>query len=241
MSGSTQEQTNTSFSQEQIDVIVAIEQCFWSTGQTPTTEKIQQLTGVSKVSIDKYMKSDLVRESLLKRGVDLNPKKTSKLLTLQQMNLANLMLNTHDTRSVREKLTAVGVSSQQYHAWLRTPAFSEHLQERARHMFESSDPDAYMALVGAVRNGDNRAIQLFFEMRGIYNPRTTVDININVVLTRVVEVISRHVRDPEMLQAIANDLELIELGQVPSPSGPVGIPAPIIDVPSTPLTNNFVI
>jgi hypothetical protein len=227
-------QTETSFSNEQIDVICCFEQLWWEHGQLATDEKVSELTGVSQTTIRNYWKQEQFRNALLHRGVDINPARTAGLLTLTQLNLANLLLNVHDTRSVREKLNEVGVTSQQYHAWLRTPAFQQHLAKRGEEMFKSADWEAYESLVGAVRGQDISAIKLFFEMRGIYTPKSTTEIiNIDVVLVRVVEVIARHVRDPETLQNIANDLELIEIG---TPQGPRGMP--ILDVNASELTRH---
>lgn len=205
-------QTGVSFSNEQIDVICCFEQLWWEHGQLPTDEKVAEKTGVSIETIKSYWKQEQFRTALQHRGVDINPERSAGLLTLTQLNLANMLLNTHDTRSVREKLNEVNVSPQQYHAWLRTPAFQQHLAKRGEEMFKSADWEAYEALVGAVRGQDVSALKLFFEMRGIYTPKSVQEINIDVVLVRVVEVIARHVRDPETLQNIATDLELIEVG-----------------------------
>ena len=220
------------FSNEQIDVICAFEQTYWQTGRLPTNERVSELTGVTVKSIEGYFKLEHFRKALLTRGLDLNPSRSEALLTLQQLELANRLLNVHDTRSVREKLQDVGVTSQQYNSWLKKPAFSGYLAQRAKDMFEASDHEAYQALVGAVRSGDMRAITLFFEMRNIYNPKMQIDINIDVVLVRVVEIIARHVRDPQTLQAIADELDMLEIGTGTAPNGATkGIPMPILEVP----------
>jgi hypothetical protein len=231
------------FSNEQIDVICAFEQTYWQTGKLPTNEKVSELTGVAVKTIEGYFKLDHFRNALLTRGIDLNPSRSEALLTLPQLELANRLLNVHDTRSVREKLQEAGVTSQQYHSWMRKPAFSAYLAQRAKDMFEASDHEAYNALVGAVRSGDMRAITLFFEMRNIYNPKMQIEVNIDVVLVRVVEIIARHVRDPQTLQAIADELEMLEIGTGTAPNGQTkGIPMPILDIPGdTVMEKEFVL
>ena len=223
-------QESPSFTSEQIDVITCIEQLWWEHGQLPTDERVAERTGVSIESIKRYWKLDHFRTALLHRGVDINPERSAGLLTPIQLMLANMLLNTHDTRSVREKLKELQVSSQQYHAWLRTPAFQQHLAKRGEEMFKSIDWEAYDALAGAVRSQDVSALKLFFEMRGIYTPKKEIDINLDVVLVKVVEVIARHVHDPAILQAIANDMELLE---IPTSNGTVGMP--ILEVPARPV------
>jgi len=157
------------------------------------------------------------------RGVDINPERSAGLLTPIQLMLANMLLNTHDTRSVREKLRELQITSQQYHAWLRAPAFQQHLAKRGEEMFKSIDWEAYEALAGAVRSQDVSALKLFFEMRGIYTPKQVQEINVDVVLVRVVEIIARHVHDPATLQAIADDLDMLEVGQNR------GVPTPVLE------------
>ena len=214
-------QASPTFTSEQIDAITCIEQLWWEHGQLPTNERIAERTGISVDSIKRYWKLDHFRQALLHRGVDINPERSAGLLTPIQLMLANMLLNTHDTRSVREKLKELGVSSQQYHAWLRTPAFQQHLAKRGEEMFKSIDWEAYDALAGAVRSQDVSALKLFFEMRGIYTPKQIQEINIDVVLVRVVEIIARYVHDPSVLQSIANDLDMLEVGQNRSMPTPV--------------------
>lgn len=219
-----------SFSAQQIEFIVAVEKCWWESGALPTDEKLEELLRTNISTIRKYWQNDNVRGALMHRGVDLNPHATG-LLTLQQMDLANVLLNYHDTSSLREKLNRVGVTSQQYHAWMRQQAFRDYVTKRAESMFKGSDHEAYQALTNAMRGGDMKATQMFFEMRGIYNPRVSVEVlNVQGVLVKMVEIISRHVRDPLTLQNIARDLEELGLGTNGSavPAVPA-IPARVLD------------
>jgi hypothetical protein len=228
---------------DQCDVIAAYEQTFWQTGSLPTEEKVVELTGVNLETIRKYWKQDVFRNAINARGIPLDSGRSEQLLTLEQLNLANRLLNMHDPRSVREKLNEVGVSSQQYHVWLRQPAFKGYLAQRGKQLFESSDHEAYTSLLGVIKGGDVSALKLYFEMRGIYNPRVQVDVNVEMVMVRVVEVIAKWVRDPQVLQGIAADLEMITIGQAVSPEGiisAVGMPVLEIPEPKEP-TSSFVI
>jgi len=103
----------------------------------------------------------------------------------------------------------IKVSSQQYHSWLRQPQFIEFMKEAWRALFSSADFMAYKSLVNNVRAGDNKSLELFFRMRHLYEPTLNVNINIESVLMQVVEVISRHVKDPTVINAIAGELDAI--------------------------------
>lgn len=218
----TQTKVKDTLTEGQVDAVRSIEQNFYQHGGIPTDEKIADQTGLTLQTVKSYWKVESFRKALIHRGIPLDSGKSNDLLTLPQLNLANKLLNIHDVRSTREKLQETGVTSQQYHAWLRQPAFRTYLQKRGEELFASNDHEAYTALLGAVRGQDVSALKLFFEMRGIYNPKLQVDVNIEVVMVRVVEIIARHVRDPLVLQAIATDLESLDQPGLP----PVELPSP---------------
>jgi len=212
---------------QQLTVARYVEQVFWETGQIPTQEKcIEDLSPLFQKGLDDgngntvlnasvahsvvaTFKNPNVKQLLSQKGIDLYPKISGKVLTAEQLILANMLLNLHDKRSVREKLKEIGVTSQQYHAWLRQPQYMEYLRKRGESMLASSDHIAYKNLIGAVESKDLNAIKFFFELRGIYNPKLTIDVNVNMVLTQVVEVIARHVKDPVALSNIADELDNI--------------------------------
>ena len=200
----------TSISNEQLEVLGAYEQLYWTHGGLPTEERVAEVTGVRLETIKKYWTEQQFRDALGKRGIPLD-KRSQELLTPIQLEVANRMLNLYDKRSTREKLADCGTSTQQYNAWLRQDAFRDYLARRGEELFKSADHDAYSALVEIVQNGDVSGLKLFFEMRGIYNPRVQVDLNVESVLVKIVEVIARHVTDSTTLQAIAEDLERLDV------------------------------
>lgn len=213
MENGTVTQSAPSYSPEQIDFICAVEQLWWETGSLPTSEAISGLIGVSVASVTGYWALPHVRTSLLKRGVELEPK-INGVLSIQQLDAVNTLLNPHDKRSLREKLSEVGVAPQKYQLWLRDAGFQAYITKRVEAMWGGTEAEAYLTLMNAVRGGSLEATKLFFEMRGIYNPRLQIDVNVDSVLSKVVEIITRHVRDPETLSAIAADLDLISTGGI---------------------------
>lgn len=199
-----------------VSVLNFCEQVYWESGLLPTPEACSEELGINSRTVGQYYKDEVFQQQLASRGIDptqlVYPGKLiqqSKALSPKQIVCANLMLNLHDKRSEREKLALIQVSSQQYHAWLRQPQFVEFLRKRGEALFSSSDYLAYKSLVTNVKAGDNKSLELFFRMRGIYNPSIDVNINIESVLLRVVEVISTHVKDPLIINQIAAALDEI--------------------------------
>ncbi len=132
-------------------------------------------------------------------------------LTPTQLQLANMLMNALDSKSVREKLNICDVTPMQYERWIRQPAFQSYLRKRAEEVFKGADHRAYLALLAAVDRGDLKAIQLFFEMRGIYNPKLDVKFSIDGMLNQVIEAVGRHV-SPEQMELIAQDIEALSAG-----------------------------
>ena len=202
-----------SLNDRELRVVNFIDQKFWETGYMPTYEVISDGTKESVAFIKNLIeKNSTARKSLLVRGIEIDRDEDAAGLTATQLMAANVMLNTHDKRSVREKLEFLGISSQQWHAWLRQPGFSQYMSKRAEAAFEANDWAAYEALRENVEEGKLDAVKFHFEMRGKYKQSVDVNVNIEQVLTRVVEVIARHVNDEEIILAIAEDIGQLTAG-----------------------------
>lgn len=202
-----------SLTSNEVKILTYCEQVYWETGSLPTPEKIKEELNLSSRNA---FSNETFRTQLAQRGIDpvglVEVGKViaqTKTLSATQILCANMMLNLHDKRTEREKLQILGVSSQQYHAWLRQPQFVEFMRKRGEALFSSADHLAYKSLVQNVQARDNKSLELFFRMRGIYNPTISVNFNIEAILIRVVEVISTHVKDPHVINAIATELENI--------------------------------
>ena len=202
----------------EIRILNYVEQVWWEAGGVPTNERLIEDLAVTEDQIKNFWKKPIVTKALAARGIELADADPSKgILTTPQIIMANMLLNLEDKRSTREKLKelsdAVGeeISTQKLAAWRRQPAFNAYLTKRAEELFKGSDPDAYAGLVQLVKQNDLGAIKTYFEMRGIYNPKVTVDVNVGLILTKIVEIVSRHVTDPEILEAIAEDVEKLEI------------------------------
>ena len=194
--------------EEHVKVLSYVEQMFWETGYVPTNEKASRDLSIPMNRIGNMYKNNEFKAAAMSRGIDIAPDDSAKVLEPRQLLLANMLMNTLDKKSLREKLGQIGVSPQQYQAWRRQPAFQKYLQTRAEAVFKDSDTEAYLGLAKAVQAGDLNAIKFHMEVRGTYNPRIQVDVNIEQVLVRIVDVVSQHV-SPEVMEAIGNDLDAV--------------------------------
>lgn len=200
-----------------VEALTYIEQVYYECGEIPTAEKIAEVTRINVVTIKAYWEDPDFRKAVLARGIVANATTDTQALTYPQLMFANMMMNPSDKRSVREKvkdpsLEGFGITVQQANGWMRSGFFQDHLRKRALALFGGAEASAYKGFVSAVESGDMNAIKMFFEMKNIYNPRVQVDFNISSVVVRIIEIVSNHVKDPGTLQAIANDIDGLELG-----------------------------
>ena len=208
------EKKEASLTDSELSILAYVEQIYWETGRIPTKDMVVEgldpfgIKG-AKTKVTQAWNKPRFQSALEKRG--LEHQNDSKLLTPTQLLLVNMLLNVEDKKSLRQKLEMLGITMAKYQTWLRDPAFHSYLTMRTEQLFENSDHDAYKALIQAVMRGDTQAMKLFFEMRGIWSPKLEINVNIESVIYRVVEVVGKHVKDPQILNAIADEVEQLEI------------------------------
>jgi len=144
------------------------------------------------------------------RGLGPNPDPIDELhpkypLSAEQLAAVNVLLDFNDSRSQAAKLRSLGIPTVKYNNWLRNPHFQEYIRFRAEYLLNNTGHEAHVALMRNIQRGNQRSIEYYNEMIGRYNPRIQEDRNITLILVRLVEVIQRHIKDPEVLRAIAAD------------------------------------
>jgi hypothetical protein len=221
-------------SQNQVEGITYIEQVYLLRGEIPTDASISDVLGVAESTVKKWWQNESFQTVLRNKAIPIEEKlglKKREILSPEQLAVANMVLNLQDKRSLREKLETASVSPQKYQAWRRDPIFMGYIKQRAEAMFTDGYDIAYMNVLKNMEGGDLNASKFFFEMTGVYNPKVTVDLNVDSVMVRVIEIIQRHVKDPDTIEAIAWEIE--ELGGGKRPEAQVIIPRelpPVVEV-----------
>ena len=178
---------------------------------TATAEELLQLppspniTLLGSPSIGGSLNTQAIAEN---RGLD--PKHP---LSAEQLAAANVLLDFSDSRSQGAKLRSMGIPTTKYNNWLKNPHFVRYLRTRAEDLISGTQHEAHTALLRNIQRGNQRSIEYYNEMTGRYNPRTEDTVNVALVLVRLVEVIQRHVKDPEVIKAIAAEFnEVVPTG-----------------------------
>jgi hypothetical protein len=126
-----------------------------------------------------------------------------------QMAAMIAVTNYTDVRSRQEKLEALGVNLNTWAGWLRNKSFKLAFERLSRQNFEESSSIAREGLSKAMERGEVAAIKYFNDLTG-EAPQVQ---NLQLMLTKLVEVIQLHVTDQATLAAIERDFRLIMSGQ----------------------------
>lgn len=207
----------------QIDAINYIERHFNISGAPPPDADILEYLKITKKypnvslgDIRELKKSSLFKKSLQSRGIELEAD-----LTQRQLAAASVMLNLTDRRSDEKKLRDIGVSTEEFSTWMQSSTFAEYMRLRSEQMINNSVHEAHMGLMRGVRQGNTASIKLYYEMTGRYNPNEENNVNIRLLIGKVLEAIQKHVRDPNTLNSLAIELSqlAVEAGSPTSVAG----------------------
>ena len=205
----------------QYQLALYLEQCFYRTGSIPSFESIA-LSGI-ELEEDEYYAAWVnprFLDTLRSRGLPehvIQPKGSDKfsghILSEKQVQVANTLLDTLDKRSRLKKLTELGVSTQEHSRWLKDPVYRQYCLDRAESLLQESLPVAHMSLIDRVSQGDMTALRYYYAMTGRYRERSSAAVEVNVqnnygndTLIRIVEIIQKHVKDPDTLAAIGEEI-----------------------------------
>jgi hypothetical protein len=202
---------------EEWDIVCAVEQ-FWHTNRYfPSNKEISEETVTPVERVAELLESPAVKTRLEARGInyDASPpakkgelKKNLTRLTDKQLATAMCILNVADTRSIQEKLRTLGVPEATYYGWTKSKVFQEFMETQMEDMFGDAMPLAHRALISKVVNGDMRAIKLFYELTGRYKSQENETVqNVKILVLRLIEILQRHIKDPVILQAVAEEIK----------------------------------
>jgi hypothetical protein len=211
----------TKLSEQQRSLLSYCEQQWFLKGRLPTPQELCKKYSLTPSKLNEWLNSDLFKQNFEARGM---PIIQGLDLTPTQITVINTLMNLADTRSERKKLSDLGISASQWSGWKRDPAVMEYMRARSEQILEGAIPDAHLALVEKVQAGDMSALKFYYEMTGRYTGQRP-GMDPQALLTRVFDIIAKHVNNIEVLDGIAHDFLLLagvdRLGNMKSDKPPV--------------------
>ena len=209
-----------------------LEQEYLLSRLVPSAKVIEEKYAIAQQSYRSAFKKALFRQSLRARGIiirgitDVEDDELPGILTPEQLICANTILDLTDNRSRKKKLADLGVATATYEGWLRDPAFQNYLRQRTEHYLGDNVHEAHLALVDRAKTGDVNALKLYYEITGRHVSGSEKAIDVQFLLTRILEIVMKYVDDPIKLEAMGAELEALGKSQ--------GIAKQLTSAPATP-------
>lgn len=173
----------------------------------PTFKEYYDYIRLTKEDVLSLLSDERTQELLRTRGITL-PEES----VFDPRSLAALFsyINPYDSRSLKRKLEDLGIELSEWNGWMRNPAFRGYVMNRTRELFtEDTLAAAQVKIAEGVAKGDIRHLKLYFDIKKQEAEANSQIQDTGMFLTRVIEVIQKHVRSPELIKLIAKDFEAI--------------------------------
>lgn len=175
---------------------------FWHANQRyPEADEIMAFFGctlqqVASLNTHRFWLQALDRRGIARPGISgLNDKQIAAIALLTNFNLVE---------PVQDKLGSIGVSEEELNGWYQNPEFTDELTRRADHVLHNISSDATMGLARLIKDNDFRAIKFYFDITG--KSQSPEAINVKQAMQILVEAVQKHVKDPEILKAIGDEV-----------------------------------
>lgn len=205
------------------DFVVFCDQFWRENGCFPADEEIKELFKAKAEEVLHLTTSEVVAKQLIARGIDKDitapagatshykkRRGTGKRLSDIQLAVSSAVLNPADKRSLKEKLSDLGVAPATYYGWKKNKHFTDFMADQSDKLYGEFMPEIERGLVNNAVNGDFKSAKLIFEMtgkwRGVQN-ETGQDFK--VLVLRLIEVLQKYITDPAVLRAIAEEIQSI--------------------------------
>lgn len=192
---------------------------FWHNHKRyPSDTDLSAQFGFSALDLQRLHASKFYMNCLKDRGIS----KEANYFSEKQVAAISLITNIFDPRPVNAKLSAIGVTPEEYHGWMSNPSFKNELTNRAEEIMDNVFPEAQAALAKQVKNGNIPALKFYYEITGRAQSQETI--NVKIMMMKVIEAVQKHVKDPEVLAAIASDIQAAKQLSVATPELPATAP-----------------
>jgi hypothetical protein len=192
----------------------------------PTIEQAANHLNIPQSEVNYYLTRKCVTKALESRGIPWAQHSQTEL-TATQVAAAITVMNFADSRSIADKLDEMGVNTNQYYAWLLDPQFKNLVDTLADSNIKNIRPTAVAEFTKLVNKGDWHAIKYYLEVTGELKSDTPRSEHL---IRLIIEIIQKHVKDPEIIVAIAQDIKLASANRTLEVVAEAASPASVIDV-----------
>lgn len=184
----------------------------------PTVKQIcERATQVDPDHVRKILAHKRFRSLCLERGIQWPDKWNeaehngavlrSNLRPEQAQVLAMVLEPSRD--SFQQRLRKAGITAATWMNWMQDPMFEEAVRVSSENMLGASQAAIHASVVDVASKGNVQAQRLYYELTGRHDPAKQQMIEFKNMIGLLLEVLTRHVTDPVILNRINSDLDRV--------------------------------
>lgn len=185
----------------------------------PTIDEICRISGVTKSAVSRVCATNEFRLAMKERGIDWSPRDG---LTPEQTYCIGILTNPADKSDMERKLKKAGIDYQVYRNWLKQPIFAAAVRQIGEDMLKEHIADVHTTLTREAVGGNMRAIELYYQISGRFDPAREQTQDLNRLVTLLLEVLFRNITDVKVLERINEEFTMVLGGETPVASLPEG-------------------
>lgn len=184
------------------NVVGAAYTAYIANRHVPSVEEIAAFSEHRPATISKIIATVEFKIAIQARGVNWT---MLGGISAEQHYAISIIFNPTDRRPLAAKLKSAGVTYPKYKAWLKEPTFNNFVQRNAEEMLGDHQADIHTAFLNRALTGDINAVKFYYELTGRHNPSANQVIDLQRVVGLLLESVTKHVTDPDVLNKITMD------------------------------------
>lgn len=177
----------------------------------PTPERLAEYLprNFPKTLLERLFQDDTFYSALRMRGIQ----PPDEPLTERQLMCIAVLSDFTSTKSIKGKLTDLGIKWWEYQAWLAQPRFAKKHRDASEALFEKAQAAVNSQLVAGAVSGKLDYIREFNVLSGRNDPARKQMMDVRDILNGVVDILTRNISDqPELLMKISGELSALAGG-----------------------------
>lgn len=188
------------------NAVTAFDTMYRVNGAVPTVDDVNKFANLDKKKLSALLLTDEFKQALEYRGIQYDPERNG--LTMEQQTALLKLSDPFDKRALSTKLKELGIPMPRFQAWLKQPLFFQIYNKYSQDAYREALPALRNRLISNAESGDYKSLELVFAITNEWNPAQQSLEDARIVIMKIVEAITTHVKDPDVRKAILTDISL---------------------------------
>lgn len=189
------------------NAVTAFDTIYRVEGATPDIDQLHKfLPNMDKKKLSALLLTDEFKTALEYRGIVFDAEKQG--LSMEQQTVLLKLSDPFDKRALSTKLKELGIPMPRFQAWLKQPLFFQIYNKYSQDAYREALPALRNRLISNAESGDYKSLELVFAITNEWNPAQQSLEDARIVIMKIVEAITTHVKDPDVRKAILTDISL---------------------------------